>query len=603
VKQASDTTHPGRRISPEAARVLLEAVDTQSIYDLLTALGGRGADCLRGFKVNPRSRPKGIVRQRIAHEVARHDEWRELLTACTQADWNRYAAALYAFDERWLLRQWRLLVRDRTSLVRLAAGLALQGDRADLVALGERLLARRSLWEGETRLRHLDGEGGSGPLRALRDLIGEPASATTGDEQVEALEHRVQTLKHELDQLRHARERQKQRARESLAEAEERVRALTEECRGLRHELRDRDAELAAVRAQIEERVRDGVNVFRRQVLGLNAEFESLNRNWEPDRSAALHEQARQALDEQHRHNERYGLVHRIREDLHRLCQARDEIAACVAESVVVLPATAAVRDRLEERIRNLRTQLHAVEPEAENELTHELRAAIRATGPEEDSLRLERIQGWLDTEVTAEVLDAGSLELLREELQRRRARLRELEHEVALATTASAGQESGPAEGGGRTMEVWNVRDALGEAGDQQRPVLLVDGYNVTKNVERLAREEETTGLSGSRMLLEERLAMVAAAFDSCEIVYDGDQAVDTRESRKGLTIVFAAKRRPDQNADLWIQKRAVQLTQTGRRVWLVTADQGLRQAAAPVCEAFIYPADIARFLALSNA
>ncbi len=104
---------------------------------------------------------------------------------------------------------------------------------------------------------------------------------------------------------------------------------------------------------------------------------------------------------------------------------------------------------------------------------------------------------------------------------------------------------------------------------------LVLVDGYNVIRRSDALARAERRSLQNGRDALITQLGARYGHSPHQIVIVFDGAGSCETRERRYGLTVIFT----PDGvTADECIVRLAEEARARGQPVTVATDDQGIR-------------------------
>jgi len=196
------------------------------------------------------------------------------------------------------------------------------------------------------------------------------------------------------------------------------------------------------------------------------------------------------------------------------------------------------------------------------------------------------------------QALGSATVRELKARLAQRRGQLETLGDEKALAELPR------PAipEPSSRATVILDLARALDQYGTPPCVTLVVDGYNVTKTMPALVELEQRLGLGAARDRLVSLCRLQLNRFLKCELVFDGEEAVATRENQQGVTVVFAAHVGEENNADQYIVDRLTDATDELSFVWLVTNDTDLRRRTEQLCAGHIAPADLYRFLSAAE-
>jgi len=109
----------------------------------------------------------------------------------------------------------------------------------------------------------------------------------------------------------------------------------------------------------------------------------------------------------------------------------------------------------------------------------------------------------------------------------------------------------------------------------------ILIDGYNLIRQSERLAAQERRGGLeTGRNALIQTLAAYRAATGDRVTVVFDGDDGigfVSGASRQQGIEVIFS---RPPKSADDLIVKR-IRRKHGKKAMLVVSSDSAIRQEA----------------------
>ena len=580
-------------IAPTAAKLLVEATPGDQLFAFLQSLGDVGRDLFRGFKISRKSTGWKVVCSRLVAELPRQPEVATLFLRWHPSPWGDWARAMRLVDPAWLKANWRFIPESKSSLCLLAAAATLD-EGGSLVPLGERLLRRESLWAS-------DWPGPDPPpappeWRSLRRVLrGSDALAVAPPPPAQQKNAKGDKHRKEKDEWRHRYDRTLVRARtveQSLKDGETAWEAERGELKARLRAAVDRNTELEQ---DMDAKVAARVHQARRQILGLTAATrpwgEQAGPGWNPD----LLDRVGQALETHRQLNDQYMRLSDLREQLERLNQARDRLAECMSESVVVLPGLSGLRDEVDTSIEDMRSLLWEHRHEGAPEAVQRLLTDVYSAAADADGLRrLDEIEQMLRIRPVRRLLGLRWVREVRDSLVDRRQAVETAQRERELAASAPEGgdpQTRAP-------REIMRVAQELGRLGEDIEVAFIVDAYNVIKQVPELAAVEEKQGQPAARDRLRDLCRAAARRVDTIELVFDGEGPVATREAEGGVALVFAPRRREDQNADDYIVARLPVLRQRADVIWLATEDQGLRERSTGGCDAFVAAADLFTFL-----
>ena len=583
--------------SKAAAEWLIDAMGDESLFGFLAPLGAATHPFFRGFKVSARNLAKRPVRTRLRNELCQNVELCSRFLAWPRAPWHAWHSGLQAVAEDWLVRHWRMLLRNPGGQA-VAVAMALD-SREPVYRRGRRMLTRERFWDArDEREDAVETPSGWGDLQQLISVrpaaaAGDLGSATPPE--YRALLKRVQTLEKEEDALRLRLRKSRTQSKDAEADRQSASAGWENEKRELRRTLRETQRRCEQLAVRMDERVEARVREFRRNVLGLTDEVEHARRALRGSGSAALLRRSEDILVQQRRLNEKHGTLSALRAELAHLQTAETQLEECIAESLVVLPELNGVRRAVRERIEELQGLLPEPTQERPPDLVVDFSSRIKSAPLSADgAVRIEQIAAALEQPAVVESLGPSWVQRLRETLQRERRILAAVGDDPG--SDISGRDEDLPAHNA--PGEIWDVALELSAAGAAGPVWLFVDGYNVIKTVPELARIEEQQGLAGAREAFISLCRSKAAGFGQIEIVFDGADSVSARETVEGVTVVFSAQLRSSQNADRYIVDRLSAVSDDAPLLWLVTGDYGLRHDAKRLCAAFIAPSDFQHFL-----
>jgi len=106
---------------------------------------------------------------------------------------------------------------------------------------------------------------------------------------------------------------------------------------------------------------------------------------------------------------------------------------------------------------------------------------------------------------------------------------------------------------------------------------LILIDGYNVIRRSEPLARAERRSLQNGRDALLTMLAARYSRGVHTIIVVFDGAGTAETREARFGMTVIFTPH---NVTADTCIIQLAQVAQSHGQRVTVATDDNEIRHA-----------------------
>jgi predicted RNA-binding protein with PIN domain len=577
-------------ISEEAALWLLERLDPQTVFSVLTGPNFVPSFVFKGFKVSPKSVSQPTVRQRIAKALHRHGDLAEAVLFCPGAPWLGWHRVISVLEEWWLVESWCALARRPECGLIVVVAMAMD-EREPVAVRGRRALRKRGLWSGAV-FRETEPPPA---WAALCDVVGARSEDARQEETV-PLERRIAQLTRQIEELQQRLRIGKGHIREAEDKVRQHEEQLQEREKELRQQVRDKQGEVEELCSALDRRVAEGIAAFKRTVLGLDEQYEDL---LTVDRSDDLIEEVDDVLAEQQRLNDLHGTREQIRKQIRDLEDARTRLGSSIEESVTVLPAVYRVETRLGQRIQELRDLLgDYVEDARMPDIADQLRARVKAahlSGTGETTL--DEVERLLEQALIGDMLGEELTDDIRRLVTERRDLIRSMS---APSLTDAALHLPGPEDddGPGEPREIWRIGDALKPLAADARPRLFVDGYNVIRRLPELASVERTEGLAAARDRFCALCRARARGFSHVEVVFDGAGTLSEREESGGITVVYSPAAQESQNADNTIVARLEATVDERNPAWLVTDDYGLRRRAKWLCEAYIPTAEFYRFL-----
>ncbi|MEI8078308.1 MAG: NYN domain-containing protein [bacterium] len=543
-------------MSPAAAAWLVGQLDDRTVVNFLRGFGPAVSAITRGFQLAVTGAGLPTIRRRLAAATGGDAQLAGELLAGAAMPWAELRTALAKQPTAELRQSWRRLAREPVSGGTILLALVTHPE-AQLAARACRSLLRNAWWERLVAAL---------PAPSLPAPAVQPVPVTNHERDA-SWRHRLLAVETALKEER-ARYQQDRRA--------------------LEKQVAESGRELAALQLRVASEVAAGVQLYRRETLGVMPELIAATLPEAAETTAALLARTEAALAHQQQVDERHARRAQLRAEIAELEAARDRLGVARRDSALVLPELEVVGRELAMRAETLRRLLGGDEWVRGSQLAtlflREVGAvAVNTTG----ILRLEELMRWLHQEPLRTLLSTVEREALGALVTQRQAELRRLAIAHALTAAAAPRPPVGP-------REVANLGWALLAAPDKP-PLLLVDACNVLLVLPDYAAVA-TLRMAEERPRLSRVCQRRSAGFAGIELIYDGQGAVSTRENQgNGVTEVFAAHRGEDQNADDYIVRRVADLVKDPQSppVWLVTADFGLRnRAAAAGCVALISPA-----------
>lgn len=593
-----------------AAKWLMHVLRAGHMHEILRDMGAGRQEFLKGFAFSPQAAEQPVVRNRVLSGLSQYPELLDRILELPDMPWSPWQDALAAFSHAYLLDGWRDLARGPYGRHILFA-LCLHPD-LKLRARARRSLRRRSVWE----LPAETGAVAAEPLRtlpkyrsprawtALQQLMPAmtpgtapaPAAMPAGA----TLTAELEKLQRENSELRKRHDKRRQVADEEAQTVAATRKASDEERRQQQRELRAAQDTIRQLEAGIETRAQTAAEAkmaeFRCQVLGLAPEFTARARATAEADRGSLPARLDALLARQRQLNEKHAHLEAVRQDIRQLQEYRTRLAAAMAESVIVLPELEPLDQEIQSCIATRLQTPGLTETAFMSPLAQQLVTAIAKAPADDRGLAfLAKTEAALTEEPLKSCLELTWHCEVRKALTDRREFITRLQREKQLAAMPSPVLPQGPH----RPHEIWHLSQALLSLPSPAPVCLLVDGYNVIKLVPDLERLEKA-GLAAARDMLVQRAQAKAKLFAAVELVFDGQGAVATRETRGPVTVVFSSGREADQNADNYIVTECTRRAGKAEKLWLVTADTGLRHRVQSLCAGFIAPADFYAFVRL---
>ncbi len=611
------------------AERLVEKAAPDALFRLIDAVRRRRRDLFRGYQESVKSLARPVVRKRVAVLLVRDPEFAGVFVK-TLEPWRGLSDSLSALDESWLLHYWRELIRNSQEPLDTLAALAVD-ERKALQRRGRLALrlVREQPAEAEANREAPPENPAPAPRRkppqqraeefrkeceGLLQVLGVYAGARAPiaaaeerpgpdrppDAGLRVLNDKIDRLQKELDKSRKASQSERRRHEQELEEKQKRIRELRDVSRALQA----KNAELAEA---LEAAARNAVEEEYRRLQELSGVPPELIEKAGAEAAGVepLIERARKVLEQHRQLNRSYAACSILRRRIAALETLLEELAECGRESVIVLPTLHDTKEEIEAEIRRLQALLPRDHSTVVGGDVGIIEAMLRDvdTIPNDES-GFKRIREWehlLEQKPIRRLLDEKQIRNVRRALAERYERIEQVLQSRMLA---AAVPNSGKAPAGERRtralLQPGRELQQLRESG--RNPVILVDGYNVTKGVPELAGIETSEGLAATRTRL---IDLCRGALPDCpiEIVFDGNDALGTVEQAgKNVCVRFAGRRQASHNADDGIVRRLQELSESEERagtpLWLVTADQGLRRRSAGLCDRWMDPGDFYRLL-----
>ncbi len=577
-------------VSREAASWLLENLEEEKLLEFaLTARQDRyGERCLSGLEISLGSLNNQRHRRILCPELAR------LLTASTRmrtaffiisfprARWFKWAEFLETTGEEWLIGHWRRAIRATGDL---AIGVAMAIDDRPAIALrGERLLKRRSIWKNVS-VRNPDAlpSAWKNAARLLAPLYPSKGSR----EQPAKPEARIWNLANGYGTGTQA-DRTKgkkligrlQRLKRALKDEKERTRKI----QALADQMETR---YIVLRDKIDARVQEGISSILREICLPDDSGTDIWRWGLGGSTMDLAEEVERALQAQRKLDVRYGIRSVVVETLKELKSKLKEVHFAIKESIVTSPLLIKAKEHLEIEIQRL-NQLISDSQDMPSPVGNAILHRAMALNMDERGLKeLKDLILTVKMPPISRLINAGEQEELALRLERLLAKRTRLYQSLQIEDHPPAGSRQGGIK------QIPNLPIFVSANADLcAASVLIVDGYNALKaSAQWTAVEQPDFSMARRRFIGLWRKKSTDWAM--VELVFDGSGPHTTMESKGNLCIIFTDDRLKSQRADEYIidRMRRTKESEPSKRLFLVTADRGLREAVTRWCDYIIDP------------
>lgn len=589
-----------KHVSKSAAEWLANALSNEQLFRILRIALPLAEELLRGHKMSPAGVGKKIVRKRIAAEIARTEDFLDLIFQAEHAPWAEWQLALEALDTEWVIQNWCDIARAAGPT--FIAALAVSDD-PDLEERGRRALRTRRPWQttepGQESVPHTLPDA-LAALRAGLSHSGMAAAEAAGPDRTNArkAEQRASAAEKERDKLSDALAKLRERLKHAESTAADFERQLESQNKLHHQKLREAADTYRELETGFNDKLREAINAFKREHLGVSPDIERVQVEIQTDATAPILEHVREVLDEHARLNEKYGTISRLEAEIAELREAREELLRCLAQSVRVAPSLHSVMEAVNQRIDTLQAILpNWQEPTLSAPAQRLMQQVLNIPLSQEGLAELARLDRELGAGLVCELLGADDVATIQRTVHKRRRQIEALQFEEKLVEHLDVpGLPEPPPHV--QPVEPGEVGRAVERT---DKPVVLfVDGYNAIMSAAPYRDVKAKRSLESARELFLEHCRRKTAGFENLEVVFDGRGALSERETLQGLTVVFAADLAESQNADNYIVARMRHEHSLGHdhELWLVTADGGLRARVAGVADALIDPDDFAAFL-----
>ncbi|GEM_PF-6340608 len=397
-------------------------------------------------------------------------------------------------------------------------------------------------------------------------------------------------------------QKESRKARESSEKA---LRQKTEELESLRKEYQ-------GIREDFEDAIDDMRDEFMQTQKEQMASFYAETLGIHPDQLSTLYEsqgatqnlfeRVKKTLAKQRELDKKHGTIQKLRSEESKFDQLLTDVREALEDALVVVPGLTDLEKELEQRLLEIRGQLRKVADDGENSLSGILPRIVGYVKelPVHDASSQERltdVETLLASPLGRGLFAPDEVKSIQDVVVERRKFV-----EGALQVTA--GIEVPPEgivpEQGVRMAPIHRISWYLDQL---QNTEVLVDAYNVIKTDPIMSvKEKSANGFQAVRTEFVGRCKKKAKFFKKVTLVFDGDLPTDNvNHIADNFTVIYAAKKSLDQNADNWIVNKMIELdakdggaSETQR--WVVSNDYGLLARVGELCDGAV---DNATFLA----
>lgn len=578
---------------------MIAQLKPEALYAFLQSWQYLAEEVMRGFKLTPANASKKVVRKRLASQLHKNHELLISFLTAPDTPWERWSNILAMFDEAWLRRNWRSLLRgtrDRNLAPALATDV-----HASIADRGFRLLARESLWKDELPLK-----AGAIPPECehlIRYLS--PSTETNSEALQELKSHydkavaRQQALKSEVEKLKQALNKRKDRVAQESQRREKAEANQEKQTRKLRRKLKQANKDLQELREHFGHELEIRLQQYRHETLGITGRLKKIENELRTSKTRDINQRTREVLDAHRRLNAKYATVSQMRREIEQLEAADEELERCAMESVQVLPELHQLRRDIQTRLEELRNLLpgESTAPDIQSHVGRMLKMIRNCTLANQGLNKLVQVEKLLTHPLFTEIMGEKNMTLLRRSVAEKQSSLHKICRDKQLARIEMP-EEIAPSQAVPYAREIWDIDRELERAKSDYKPIIYVDGYNVIKATTALDHILNRNGLPAARTELTALCRRIGHKVEGIEIVYDGKDAVSARDKQANITETFAACLEESQNADNYITNRIHAAEKTNNPLWLVTADGGLRARNRSTCAIFIDPHDLIDYL-----
>lgn len=604
--KSSSPDHPAAK-NPSVCHLCPEALDwllTQlSATTLSEAVKSRPAWsnqlCKGGFQMTPQTISTPAMRERLRQLLLRNpasaDELLRLLYL-QKGPWHASFALLELLGPQWMLNSWRLLLETLPDPRPFIMAMSFPDcEDPALPRLAGRLLRCPSVWKN----REQTDQAGNvwidfaktvlPPVKTLRTREDCAAAAVDhgptpadADQAGDKLKNQNKQLKSQNRQLTDALDQERAKTREldhlfrEQKHRQEEARQVDEREHqeiAARHQ-----QELSRREHEFQHRLEQEMQAFKQQFLAIDPQWRELARKQRQDNDGLL-QQVETAIQNQHRLNEKHGCRSLLLAEQDRLEKAHERINALLADAVVVADDLPNLIPELQKRQQEISELLNVSRPAYQPASGLPLLIAAKIKSADlaaVDADSFQRFEDLIRLAARLELIPPAEAEGLRQTVASRVHQKHLLEHSPQGRPLPKA------------KLEVWSILRFLAQL---PQTAIIIDGYNAIKCSKHWAEWEQKHSLNEARHDFLEACRRKKHFFREWVIVFDGNDPIlsNLEKEDDGMTVVFAAKKNAEHNADDYIIEYLKSLPRNGKPVWLVTGDLGLRHQADPFCQAFV--------------
>ncbi len=573
-------------LAPVVAEWIVEHAERSTLGIFALELAWEAPNLLKGFKVSTDSIAKKPLRTRLARLLTHRPDLLDAVLEQCPGPWTEAARALAEWPPERVHERWRALTRAHgTPLVPLA--MMLSGEET-LSARGRRALARTALWESATEITPKTGD--SKHLAQLRILL--PPKPSQKQPQATPQLAKPAANKQEA-KLRQTLEKTKTQLGELRTQAAKKQQALENDLHGTQKQLQDCRQTLHTMQTDSEKEVLHRIHLYRRDVLGIRyapaQSPQTTPKNTRPHDT--LINQTDQLLEEQASLDEKHGTRATLRQQLDQTRTRLERLEEAAANSLAPHPELTRTRALLADHLSTIEEMLGTDWDDAPEPARSFLRQIQTIPADEQAEKMLDAVLDTLDRPIIRTMLGPAWMRELRIAAGKKRETCRRIHHERIAALTENGPEQTSKPQ---PPKEIFDIARELRRTGVEKLQI-FVDAYNVLLDEDG----NEHVHLPAARRTLEKKCRRLLANIQLVELVYDGVDAVETRERDGNIIKSFAPRRTEDQNADNQLIAKLQQPPPDKQtRRWLITSDYGLRARAKYLCDAFISSQTFQQFL-----